>query len=188
MRFPGVCANEPKERSGRVIILNRSVGVDHSQSNKEWQTVKNIKNCLSMTLALGLCAALPIQVTAQETEAMTNLRMQMDIRVLDDVLVSCESDMKKFCSTVTPGEGRVLMCVLAYEDKISQRCGTAVFDTLVELGDTINNMQFAVEACGGDIEKTCGNVEPGGGRIAQCLIDNIATISEPCQKSVARFH
>jgi Golgi apparatus protein 1 len=140
-----------------------------------------------MTLALGLHAALPIQVTAHETEDLANMRMRVDIRVIDDVLVSCEIETEKFCSTVTPGEGRVLMCVLAYEDKISQRCGTAVFDALVELGDMINNMQFAVEACRGDIEKTCGNVEPGGGRVAQCLIDNIATISEPCQKSVARF-
>ncbi len=61
------------------------------------------------------------------------------------------------------------------------------FDALVELGDTIINLQFAVEACEGDIEKTCGDIQPGEGRIAQCLIDNKATISEPCQGSVEDF-
>ena len=148
--------------------------------------MKTIKRCLSMMLAFGLYSALSMQVIAQETEALAKFTMRMD-QVIDYVQVSCESDAMKFCSSVTPGEGRLLMCLLAHEDKINEPCGAAIFDALVELGDTIINLQFAVEACGSDIEKTCGDVQPGEGRIAQCLIDNKATISEPCQESVADF-
>ena len=35
---------------------------------------------------------------------------------------SCGEDIKKFCSTVTPGEGRILFCMQAHEDKISPKC------------------------------------------------------------------
>ncbi len=148
--------------------------------------MKTVKYCLSMALAFGLYTALPMQATAQETEALAKFTKRMD-QVIDYVQDSCESDAKEFCSSVTPGKGRLLMCVLAHEDQISEQCYAAIFDALVELGDTIINLQFAVEACGGDIEKTCGDVKPGEGRIAQCLIDNKATISEPCQESVADF-
>ncbi len=125
--------------------------------------MKTIKICLSTMLAFGLYSALPTQVTAQETEALAKFTMRMD-QVIDYVQVSCESDAMKFCSTVTPGEGRLLMCLLAHEDKINEPCGAAIFDALFELGDTIINLQFAVEACGGDIEKTCVSQQhPGRG-------------------------
>ena len=35
---------------------------------------------------------------------------------------SCGEDIKKFCSTVTPGGGRIVYCMQAYEDKISPKC------------------------------------------------------------------
>ncbi len=148
--------------------------------------MKTAKLCLSMALAFGLYAALPTQVTAQETEARAKFSKKMD-QVIDDVQDSCEADAKEFCFAVTPGEGRLLMCFLAHRDKIKDDCEEAIFDAMVVLGDTLNNMQFAVEACEGDIEKTCAGVEPGEGRIAQCLITNKAKISEPCQGAVADF-
>lgn len=37
--------------------------------------------------------------------------------------------------------------------------------------------------CQGDIEKFCKNVEPGGGRIIQCLKQNEASLSDACKKA-----
>ena len=34
---------------------------------------------------------------------------------------ACSEDLKKYCSTVTPGEGRLLLCIEAHEDKISAK-------------------------------------------------------------------
>jgi hypothetical protein len=62
-----------------------------------------------------------------------------------------------------------------------------VFDAIAELDGTISNMQLAVEACSADIEATCGSVEPGEGRVAQCLIDNKDKVSAPCQEAVDAF-
>ena len=147
--------------------------------------MKTAKYCVSIALAFGLLSSLPAH-SAEETEALTKFMKSMD-KISDDVQGSCEMDAKKFCSTVNPGEGRLLNCALAHEDQISNDCAEALFDAYVELGDRVNNLQFAVDACEADIEETCGSVEAGEGRIAQCLIDNKAKISEPCQDAVAEF-
>ena len=34
---------------------------------------------------------------------------------------ACAKDIKKYCKTVTPGEGRMIYCMQAHEDKISPR-------------------------------------------------------------------
>jgi hypothetical protein len=107
--------------------------------------------------------------------------------VVEDVAQSCQSEAEKFCSTVTPGEGRLLMCALAHSDQLSNTCASAVFDAIAELGGAISNMQLAVEACSADIEARCGSVEPGEGRVAQCLIDNKEKVSDPCKEAVDVF-
>ena len=64
---------------------------------------------------------------------------------------------------------------------------TSVFDAIAELGSTINNLQLAVEACSADIKASCDEIEPGEGRLAQCLIDNKSKVSVPCQEAVDVF-
>lgn len=49
----------------------------------------------------------------------------------------------------------------------------------------VSNVQRAASACVADIQKHCGSVEAGGGRIAQCLIDKKAELSTPCRAEVA---
>jgi hypothetical protein len=127
----------------------------------------------------------PVQASA-ETEAMSRFMDRVD-EVVEDVMQSCKSEAEKFCSTVTPGKGRLLMCALAHGDQLSGLCASAVFDAIAELGGTISNMQLAVQACSADIESSCGSVEPGEGRVAQCLIDNKAKVSEPCREAVDVF-
>ena len=137
-----------------------------------------------VTLA-AMTILVPVQASA-ETEAMARFMDRVD-EVVDDLAISCKIEDEKFCSTVTPGEGRLLMCALAHGDQLSDNCADAVFDAIVELGGTINNLQLAVEDCSADIKATCGSVEPGGGRVAQCLVDNQSRISEPCKEAVKVF-
>jgi hypothetical protein len=138
---------------------------------------------LAALAAITLLA--PVQASA-ETEAMSRFMDRVD-EVVEDVAASCKSEAEKFCSMVTPGEGRLLMCALAHGDQLSNTCASAVFDAIAELGGTISNMQLAVEACSADIEATCSSVEPGEGRVAQCLIDNKDKVSEPCKEAVDVF-
>jgi hypothetical protein len=42
-------------------------------------------------------------------------------------------------------------------------------------------------ACGADIRSICGGVQPGGGRIVQCLATNAAQISPACKDVLSQF-
>jgi len=93
---------------------------------------------------------------------------------------ACASDIKKYCRTVTPGEGRMIYCMQAHEDKISVKCA-------FELGEAATNVQTAADAlkdgviaCKAEITGVCGKTVPGQGRIAACLIANKSTASSGC--------
>ena len=47
---------------------------------------------------------------------------------------ACANDIKKYCLTVTPGEGRMIYCMQAHENKISTKCA-------FELGEAATSVQ-----------------------------------------------
>jgi hypothetical protein len=81
--------------------------------------------------------------------------------------LACGDDVTKYCSTVTPGEGRLLFCMMAHEDKISTKCDYALYSAARNLDRAIDIIEQAADACWSDIEKLCADVPEGGGRIAQ---------------------
>ena len=121
-----------------------------------------------------------------ETEAAKMFEKRI-IEVVEDVAISCKTEREKFCSMVTPGDGRLLHCALAHEDKLSQTCFNSLFDAVAELRGVVTNLQFAIEDCRGDAGKFCGDVKLGGGRLAQCLIDNQPKLSGACSSAVRAF-
>jgi hypothetical protein len=42
-------------------------------------------------------------------------------------------------------------------------------------------------ACGGDVRSLCGGVQPGGGRIMQCLATKAASLSPACKEVLSQF-
>jgi hypothetical protein len=42
-------------------------------------------------------------------------------------------------------------------------------------------------ACGGDVRSLCGGVQPGGGRILQCLATKAASLSPACKEILGQF-
>jgi Cysteine rich repeat len=42
-------------------------------------------------------------------------------------------------------------------------------------------------ACGGDVRSLCGGVQPGGGRIVQCLATKAASLSPACKEVLGQF-
>lgn len=40
-------------------------------------------------------------------------------------------------------------------------------------------------ACETDLKTLCAGIQPGNGRLAQCLRDNAASVSQPCKDQLA---
>jgi hypothetical protein len=100
---------------------------------------------------------------------------------------SCGEDIKKFCSTVTPGEGRVVYCMKAHEDKISPKCAFELDDLEADFQIVLDQFKEAVRACQSDIAKLCGQTAPGQGRIAACLAANKESVTQTCVEAVEKL-
>jgi hypothetical protein len=96
----------------------------------------------------------------------------------------CKTEIEKYCSQVTPGEGRLLACFFAHEDKLSGQCEYALYDAAARLERAISDLNYLATECETDIKTHCANVEVGEGRILECLNANAAT-SAPCKQAIA---
>lgn len=101
---------------------------------------------------------------------------------------ACRDDINKYCSQVTPGEGRLILCMQAHEDKVSGACDYAVFEASRNLQRALDNIELAADVCWDDIVQHCSDVAAGGGRIAQCLASNKGVVSRACQAAIDQFH
>ena len=96
----------------------------------------------------------------------------------------CEQELTTFCKDVTPGEGRILACLYAHQDKISPRCEYALYDSAAQLDRAINALTYAANECRDDLESFCADIKPGEGRLRDCLEKNEAKVSDRCKTAI----
>jgi|GEM_PF-317565 len=144
-------------------------------------TMKSLAK-LGMLSALVLLSASP--VSAQTSVGKTILdKLNAGVKKLES---TCASDIKKFCSKVTPGEGRMVYCLQAFEDQISSKCAFALEETASSILTASDALKDGVVACKAEINDMCGKVKPGEGRIATCLLENKSTVSTGCADAIAK--
>jgi hypothetical protein len=130
---------------------------------------------------------------------------------------ACRSDYQKNCAGVPTGGAAALQCLEKNKSKLSGSCQQAVnaasggATTPAAGGATATASPAAApaaepapalvlrpmrpreelfvlrSACGGDVRALCGGVAPGGGRIAQCLASQAASLSPACKDVLAQF-
>jgi len=118
--------------------------------------------------------------------APSNLSAQSDIRervaaAIQAVQGACAADAAKFCGNVTPGEGRLLVCMHAFDDQLSRSCQFALYRASRNLDRVLNRVERIADACWNDIEAQCGNAD----RIGQCVMEKASSLSPSCQTVVA---
>ena len=93
----------------------------------------------------------------------------------------CKEDIEKFCKDVKPGEGRIIKCLMDNKDKLSGGC-------LQELEGARNKSEGkkdqARDACAEDLNKFCKDVQPGEGRLLQCLKKHDSELSPQCRETL----
>jgi len=104
--------------------------------------------------------------------------------LVEHLIESCKVDIESFCSQVTPGEGRLLHCMAAHEDKISGQCNYALYQAATALEQLASAIAYVARECKTDIETLCGDVKEGDGRILMCLDENAEEVSDGCKQAV----
>jgi hypothetical protein len=91
----------------------------------------------------------------------------------------CAKDAERLCANVKPGEGRIARCLEEHEAQLSPVCKRH----RVQIKKAVREAQ---QACKDDIPKVCGGVEPGEGRVVECLMANKARLSATCKMKVSK--
>ncbi len=106
--------------------------------------------------------------------------------VVDHVINNCATEIESYCSQVMPGEGRMMACFYAHEDKLSGECVGALWDAAEALEEAVNTFVDIAVACETDIDQFCGDIEMGEGRILRCLESSADSLSEGCAAELAK--
>jgi hypothetical protein len=111
-----------------------------------------------------------LQGKAEQISAACKARIEQ----AKEVHEACMADAEKFCSDIPPGHGRVAVCVQQHEAELSPTCRTH----LQKVRARFNEVK---SACQDDARKFCTNVPPGRGRVAVCLHEHSAELSDACK-------
>lgn len=105
--------------------------------------------------------------------------------LLEHVIGACENDIRNYCSQVTPGEGRLMYCMAAHEDKVSGQCEYAFYQAASLLEQLSVAISYFAQQCQTEIETLCSDVEVGEGRLLTCLAENDDEVGDSCKTAIA---
>ena len=103
---------------------------------------------------------------------------------LETFTEGCQTELTTYCKDVTPGEGRILACLYAFEDKLTPRCEYALYDSMSQLNRTLTNLSYAINECSDDLEAFCAEIKAGEGRLLDCLNRNESKVSSRCNEAL----
>ncbi|MFL6840623.1 MAG: hypothetical protein ACJ8FZ_25420 [Bradyrhizobium sp.] len=149
--------------------------------------------------------------TAAPNAAASTAAKQPSRAQISAIRGACRSDYPKVCAGVPTGGAPALQCLESNKAKLSAGCAKAVSaasggapagaattaptaapaaaPTAMVLRPMRPREEVFVlrSACGADVRAFCGGLAPGGGRIAQCLANNAASLSPGCKDVLAQF-
>ncbi len=101
------------------------------------------------------------------------------------VHAGCATEIENYCSQVSEGEGRLLACFYAHEDKLSGACQYALYDASAQLEHAVSALNYVASQCEDDIVKLCANVQAGEGRLLECLNGQKEAVSAACNQAIS---
>lgn len=131
-------------------------------------------------MVIILAACLAVISAPSHASAQTELKDRVSAAI-ETVEGACAADISGFCGKVTRGEGRVLLCMQAYEDQLSRGCQFALYRASRGLEHALNRVERIANACWNDIEAHCSEAQ----KIGQCVVQKKETLAQSCQTAVA---
>jgi sporulation protein YlmC with PRC-barrel domain len=102
---------------------------------------------------------------------------------MESVEGACGKEISNYCGNVTRGEGRLVLCMQAHEDRLGLRCQFALYRASRKLEGVINRVEQIADACWSDIEAQCGNADS----IGRCVMEKRESLSQPCRTVMSKL-
>ena len=99
---------------------------------------------------------------------------------VEEALKGCSKEIKTYCSSVTPGGGRLVSCARAHEDKLSSECIYAINRARYWVQYLSRTVSYVATQCKADALKYCPDVKLGEERVLNCLTANKAKLNKYC--------
>jgi hypothetical protein len=96
---------------------------------------------------------------------------------------TCAAEIDKFCKDTKPGHGRIAVCLNEHPRELSPACKASVDQVVTQMNAHVETHK----ACAPDVQRLCGDVPPGSGRVAFCLGEHKAELSAECKQHVAEM-
>ena len=130
----------------------------------------------SAGMAASVLAAILLLAPVLPGKAQTSLRDRVQ-GATEAVESSCAADINRFCGNVTRSEGRLLLCMQAFDDQLTRRCQFALYRASRQLERALDRVERIADACWSEIEANCANAD----RIGQCLREKTASLAPSCR-------
>ena len=115
-------------------------------------------NDLRIVLAAAAFAAAGLAHSSASAQSTSNTADQSNLRdriaaAVEMIEGACATDVRNFCGNVTRGEGRLVLCMQAYDDQLSKRCQFALYRVSRNLGSVLSRVDRIADACWNDIQE-----------------------------------
>jgi hypothetical protein len=87
----------------------------------------------------------------------------------------CDTDIKKLCAGIQPGEGRIKTCIKSHLTDLSQTCE-----------DRVLTVAVTGKVCKTDLTNLCASAVAGTGGIRACIKSHMAEVSDACKDAMSR--
>ena len=104
--------------------------------------------------------------------------------LIESVKTGCQKEIGEHCNGISPGQGRVLSCLYANDDKLSARCEYALYDASAQLERAVAALSYVNSECDKDMQANCADTKPGQGRLLQCLKKSSSKVSDRCKTAL----
>jgi hypothetical protein len=96
---------------------------------------------------------------------------------IETLEIACVADIEAFCGKVTPGKGRLALCMRAHENQLSHGC----WSTLQRVGRNVERaVERIAETCWNEVRALCGDTD----KIHQCVAQKKESLSSSCETIV----
>ena len=93
----------------------------------------------------------------------------------------CADDAARLCQGMQPGDGHLAKCMKEHSGELSPACQ----ERMAKIKEKAADFRHA---CKDDMKKICAGIEPGDGRIMQCMKQHEDELSPACKEMMGQHN